>query len=94
MGPEAYHNGAIRKVNVMFRFPAWLLVLLLFAAPLSAIAGDAAPASGKAPQTSAAGDIQGYISAITGDMDQNPHSCYEADDDKPDRPDLADRPQS
>jgi hypothetical protein len=72
----------------MSRFAALLLSLPLFTAPLPALAGDDAPASGTAA------DIQGYISAITGDFDQNPHSCYEADDVKQDQPDLADRPQS
>lgn len=68
----------------MSRSAALLLSLLLFMAPLPALAGDDAPAA----------DIQGYISAITGDSDENPHSCYEADDEKQDQPDLADRPQS
>ena len=73
----------------MSRFAALLLSLLLVTAPLSALAGD-----GDASASGTAADIQGYISAITGDFDQNPHSCYEADDIKQDQPDLADRPQS
>lgn len=72
----------------MSRFAALLLSLTLFTAPRPALAGGDAPASGTAA------DIQGYISAITGDFDQNPHSCYETDDDTQERPDLASRPQS
>ncbi len=72
----------------MSRFAALLLSLLLLTAPLSAVAGNNAPA----PGTTA--DIQDYISAITRDSDENPHSCYETDDDTQERPDLANRPQS
>jgi len=72
----------------MSRFAALLLSLPLFTAPLPALAGDDAPASGTAA------DIQDYISAITRDSDENPHSCYETDDDTQERPDLANRPQS
>tara|TARA_R110001592_G_scaffold190500_1_gene436472 strand:- start:2533 stop:2754 length:222 start_codon:yes stop_codon:yes gene_type:complete len=73
----------------MSRFAALLFSLLLVTAPLSALAGD-----GDASASGAAADIQSYISAITGDSDENPHSCYETDDDTQERPDLANRPQS
>ena len=73
----------------MSRSAALLLSLLLFTAPLSAQTGD-----GDASASGTAADIQGYISAITRDSDENPHSCYETDDDTQERPDLANRPQS
>ena len=78
----------------MSRSIGLLLSLLLFTAPLPVLADDGAPASGTGSQAGTVGNIQDYISSITGDMDQNPHSCFEADDEKPARPDLADRPQS
>jgi len=78
----------------MSRYTGVLLSLLLFAAPLPVLAGDRAPASTSASQAGTAADIQDYISAITRDSDENPHSCYETDDDTHERPELAARPQS
>ncbi|MEQ9360474.1 MAG: hypothetical protein RLO05_02115 [Rhodospirillales bacterium] len=78
----------------MSRSTGVLMSLLLFAAPLPVLAGDGAPASATARQAGTAADIQDYISAITRDSDENPHSCYETDDDTQERPDLANRPQS
>lgn len=94
MTSEAYHYREIREEDAMSRTAAWLLSLPLFILPLSAHAGDGASASGTTPQAGTTADIQDYISAITGDMDQNPHNCFEADDETQERPDLAGRPQS
>jgi hypothetical protein len=74
----------------MFRPAAWMLTGLVLVTPISAKAGDAsaAPAEGQRAQ-----DINDFVSGITDWAGRPAEACYEAEE-KEDRPDLADRPQS
>ncbi|PIW27364.1 MAG: hypothetical protein COW30_10335 [Rhodospirillales bacterium CG15_BIG_FIL_POST_REV_8_21_14_020_66_15] len=78
----------------MFRSAAWLLTLLLPILPLTASTDDRLQESGPVTHGSSAQEVQDYISTLTGVFDENPHSCYEADEGREERPDLANRPQS
>ena len=74
----------------MFRPAAWMLTGLVLVMPLSAEAGDASAASTEGER---AQDINEFVSGITDWAGRPAEACYEADD-REDRPDLADRPQS
>lgn len=72
-----------------------LLFAGMLALPAAAGADDAKPA--QTPMPASAGlssHVRDLIDAVTEAADRNPHTCFEEEGDAPERPDLADRPQS